>query len=76
MEPTLTNLSFTDAELGILNDIVRQHKVTVSNEELVLLLMGKRSTPLVDLTVKVGSAWEKRSAELQTEAGTEKPAAE
>lgn len=60
-----TVLEFSDVELNILNDIIRGHKVTISNEELTLLMMGKRTTPLVDLTVKIGSAFEKRNAELQ-----------
>lgn len=67
MDPIMTSLSFSDAELGALNDIIRQHKVTVTNEDLVLLLMGKRTTPLVDLTVKIGTAYEKRAGELQKE---------
>ena len=67
MEPVMTSLSFSDNELGVLNDIIRQHKVTVTNEDLVLLMMGKRSTPLVDLTVKIGTAFENRANELQKE---------
>ena len=58
-------LEFSDTELNILNDIIRQHKIQITNEELVLLSMGKRSTPLIDLTLKIGSAWETRSVELQ-----------
>lgn len=61
-------LEFSDNELNILNDIIRQHKVQVTNEELVLLAMGKRATPLIDLTVKIGSAWERRTNELQNPA--------
>lgn len=75
MEPVMTSLSFSDNELGVLNDIIRQHKVTVTNEDLVLLMMGKRSTPLVDLTVKIATAFEKRAGELQKEQ-EEKKAAE
>ncbi len=67
MEPVMTSLSFSDNELGVLNDIIRQHKVTVTNEDLVLLMMGKRSTPLVDLTVKIATAFEKRAVDLQKE---------
>ena len=78
MEPTMTSLSFSDNELAVLNDIIRQHKVTVTNEDLVLLMMGKRSTPLVELTVKIGTAFEKRANELKEEearktAGTAAP---
>lgn len=58
-------IEVTDNELNILNDIIRQHKVQVTNEELVLLAMGKRSTPLIELTVKIGSAWERRMNEAQ-----------
>ena len=58
-------LELSDNELGVLNDIIRQHRVQVSNEDLVLLAMGKRSTPLVDLTLKIGTAWERRQSELQ-----------
>lgn len=64
-EDKKNQLEFSDNELSVLNDIIRQHKVQLTNEELVLLAMGKRSTPLIDLTVKIGTAWERRAAELQ-----------
>ena len=73
-EEKKNTLEFSDNELNILNDIIRQHKVQLTNEELVLLAMGKRTTPLIDLTVKIGSAWERRAAELQAPA-VETPAA-
>ena len=63
----ITQLEFSDEELNILNDLVRQHKVTISNEDLVLLMMGKKSTPIVSLTVKIGQAFEKRVDELKEE---------
>ena len=63
-ENVITNLGFSDEELRVLNELVRTHKVTISNEDLVLLMMGKRTTPLVDLTVKIGQAFERRQMEL------------
>lgn len=65
MDESLNTLSFTDQELNILNDIIRQHKVTLTNEELTLLVTGKRSTPLAELTLKIAIAWEQRAAALQ-----------
>lgn len=72
----MTVLEFTDTELNVLNQIVRQHKVEVTNEDLVLLMMGKRTTPLVDLTVKVGTAFEKRAAEIAANPPVVEPVAE
>ena len=52
----MTEISFTSQELHILNDIVRQHKITISNEDLAMLVVGKRSTPYIDLTLKIQEA--------------------
>lgn len=60
----ITTLSFTDSELLILNDMVRKHQVTLPSEDLVLLLMGKKSSPLPSVVIKVATEFEKRQAEL------------
>ena len=65
MEETITSLDFNDEQLTILNQIVREHKVNVSNEDLVLIALGRRKSPLIDLTIKVATAWEKRKSETE-----------
>lgn len=63
MEPT--TIEFTDQELAALNEIARKHQLTITNEDLVLVMMGKRTTPLVSLTVKIATAFENRQKELE-----------
>lgn len=64
-EEKITQISFSDSELVILNDIVRKHQVTLPSEDLVLLLMGKKTSPLPSLVIKIATEFEKRQAELQ-----------
>lgn len=61
----INTLQFSDEQLVVLNQIVREHKITLSNEELALVAMGKRTSPLISLVVLVASAFEKRQQELQ-----------
>ena len=63
---TTNTLVFTDEELKVLNDLVRQSKVTASTEELLMIKFGKSNSPLLDVVFKIGSAWETRMAELNT----------
>lgn len=63
-EEKITTISVTDSELAILNEIVRKHQITIPSEDLVLLLMGKKSSPLPSLVIKIATAFEKRSAEV------------
>ena len=62
----MTNIEFTDTELSILADIVKQHKITISNDDLTSLVTGRRSTPYIDLTLKVTQALITRQQELNT----------
>ncbi|MCI4437290.1 MAG: hypothetical protein JHC33_10835 [Ignisphaera sp.] len=64
-EEKITSISFTDSELAVLNEVVRKHQVTLPSEDLVLLLMGKKSSPLPSVVIKVATEFEKRQAELQ-----------
>lgn len=61
----LTSISFTDAELFVLNDMVRKHQVSLPSEDLVLLLMGKKTSPLPTVVLKVATEFEKRQEELK-----------
>lgn len=63
MEPVHT-LELNDQELAAMNDIVRKHQLNITAEDLVLVMMGKRTTPVVGLTIKVGQLFEKRAVEL------------
>ena len=64
-EEKITSISFTDSELAVLNEVVRKHQVTLPSEDLVLLLMGKKTSPLPSVVIKVATEFEKRQAELQ-----------
>ena len=61
----MTPLLFTDQELSMLSDIVRQNKITLTQEDLVMLIVGKKSSPITDLTLKVVQAWEARQVALK-----------
>ena len=61
----MNTLTFTDEQLKLLNDIIRQHEIKVSCEQLTLIKMGKLNAPITDLTALIGMAWEKRQAELK-----------
>jgi hypothetical protein len=64
-EEKITTISFTDSELAVLNEVVRKHQVTLPSEDLVLLLMGKKNSPLPSVVIKVATEFEKRQAELR-----------
>ena len=67
-EERITTISFTDGELAVLNEVVRKHQVTIPSEDLVLLMLGKKTSPLPSVVIKVATEFEKRQAELQDEA--------
>ena len=67
-EPIITILQLTDDQLNVLNQIVREHKITLSNEELAWVALGKRKSPLIDLLINVATVWEKRKAEVESAA--------
>ena len=60
----MVTLELTDSELGILCDIVRQHKITITNDDLVMLITGKKATPLAELTMKLIHSLSTRQKEL------------
>lgn len=57
-------LLLSDEELKVLNDLVRQSKVTASAEELLMVRMGRSASPLLDVVFKVGVLWETRMNEI------------
>lgn len=61
----ITPIEVSDTELALLNEIVRKYQVTLPSEDLVLLLMGKKTSPLPPLVIKIATAFESRQAELQ-----------
>ena len=61
----MTPITFTDQELSILNDIVRQNKISLTQEDLVMLVSGKKTSPITDLTVKIAQAWDIRQQEIK-----------
>jgi len=72
MEPVKTTIDFTDDELKLLNDVFRGTKVTYSNEEMLLIAMGKAKSPMLDLTHRIASIFEQRVKQSQ-EATVQKP---
>ena len=72
MEPVKTTIDFTDDELKLLNDVFRGTKVTYSNEEMLLIAMGKAKSPMLDLTHRIASIFEQRVKQSQ-EATVKKP---
>lgn len=60
MEEHTHTLILTDAELNILNTIVRQSKVSATAEEIILLRQGKSTSPLLDLVYRIATLWEER----------------
>ena len=71
MTDYMNTLLLNDDELKVLNDIVRQSKVTASAEELLLIKLGRSSSPLLDVVFKVGVQWENRMNEINTAANAE-----
>lgn len=65
MTPHQNTLTFTDAELKALNDMARQSKVTATAEELLLIKLGRSSSPLLDAVWTIAVAWETRFNEIQ-----------
>ncbi len=74
MEPFKTTIEFTDEELKILNDVFRGTKVTYSNEEMLLIAMGKAKSPMLDLTHRLASLFEQRVKQIQETAPATKQA--
>ena len=67
MEPHKTNIEFSDEELKLLNDVLRGTKVTFSNEEALLIKLGRANSPMLDLTHKVALLFEARVKQAQAE---------
>ena len=65
MEPFKTVVEFTDEELKVLNDVLRGTKVTYSNEEVLMIAMGKAKSPLLELTNKIAVLFEQRVKKIQ-----------
>ena len=63
-EQHLNTINLSDTELKALSEMVRQSKLTVTAEELVLVKLGRHDSPIIDVTFKVASAWEIRQNEL------------
>lgn len=59
MEPNTLNLS--DQELKILAEILRNTKLDLNSEQILMVLRGEAHSPILDLTVKIQSAWEQRT---------------
>ena len=74
MEPFKTNIEFTDEELKVLNDVLRNTKVTFSSEEALMIKLGKANNPVLDLTFKVALVFEARANELNAPKAAELPA--
>ena len=71
MEPFKTTIDFTDEELKVLNDVLRQTKVTFTSEEALLMKLGRASNNLLDLTHKIAVLYEQRLVEVKKETNTE-----
>lgn len=72
-------IEVTDSELKALNDMVRSSKVTATTEEILLIRLGRSSSPVLDVTLKVGSLYENRMREIENptpESSEEEPTAE
>ena len=59
-------LKLTDQELKILYEIVKQHKITLTLDDLTKLTNGETFTPLISLTQKLVEVIETRQKELKT----------
>jgi len=57
------NLEVSETELKIINDVMRQHKLNVTTEEVLLFSMGKAPSPLLSLVLRIASMYEKHMAE-------------
>lgn len=64
MEPFKNVIELTDEELKVLNDVLRNTKVTFSSEEALMIKLGKASNPVLDLTFKVAVIFEDRAAAI------------
>jgi len=67
MTQKVTTIEFSDDELKVLNDVLRNTKVTFSSEEALLIKLGRASNPVLDLTHKVALIFERRVSEIQKE---------
>ena len=64
MEP-INTLQLTDQELEMLSSIIRGFKMELTSEDTLLIALGKKKLPVLELTLKVAQAWEQRLQELQ-----------
>ena len=64
MTTHVNTIELTDEELKALNEMARQSKVTATAEELLLIKLGRSSSPLLDCVFKVAVAYENRLAEI------------
>ena len=67
MEIFKTDISFTDDELKVINDVLRSTKVTFSSEEALLIKLGRASNPILDLTHKIALIYEQRAQAAMAE---------
>jgi hypothetical protein len=67
MEPFKTNVDFTDEELRVLNDVLRQTKITFSSEDALLMKLGRATHPILDLTHRIAVIFDNRVAESKKE---------
>lgn len=53
-------MEFTDQELAILTDIVKQYKISISVGDLSAFLKKEQETPLLTLLNKLNDEWQTR----------------
>jgi hypothetical protein len=62
----LNPLMLTDKELEMLSSMIRSFKLDLSTEEALLIQLGKKKHPVLDLTYKIAVCWEDRLAALNS----------